>query len=38
MTRPLLICTAYSSDELRHAARYEEDRPLPTVISVFRCP
>lgn len=26
MTRPLLICTACSSDELRHVARYEEDR------------
>lgn len=26
MTRPLLICTAYASDELRHAARHEEDR------------
>lgn len=26
MTRPLLICTAYSSDELRHTARHEEDR------------
>lgn len=26
MTRPLLICTAYSSDELRHAARHEDDR------------
>lgn len=26
MTRPLLICTPYSSDELRHAARHEENR------------
>ena len=26
MTRPLLICTAYSSDELRRIARHEEDR------------
>lgn len=26
MSRPLLICTAYSSDELRRAARHEEDR------------
>lgn len=26
MTRPLLICTAHSSDELRHVARHEEDR------------
>ena len=26
MTRPLLICTALSSDELRRAARHEEDR------------
>ena len=26
MTRPLLICTAYASDELRRVARHEEDR------------
>lgn len=26
MTRPLLICTAYSSDELRRFARHEDDR------------
>jgi transposase len=26
MSRPLLICTVYSSDELRRAARHEEDR------------
>lgn len=26
MTRPLLICTACSSDELRRVARHEEDR------------